>query len=141
MTRGFRLDALLRVRRVQEEQARSVLAGRNARLRDSDALRTRALHELAAFGEPGTDLDTLRAVAAGRASIEARLGELRMLRAAQAAEAEEARAAHEAADRRVRALERLETAHLTAAAAEDLRAEQLRLDELGSARAARREGA
>jgi flagellar FliJ protein len=134
MTRGFRLEGLLRVRRVQEEQAVSVLADRRARLRDSDALRERAMEELAAFGEPGTDVDTLRAVAAARASSAARLGELRIRRQALVPEVDAAQSAHAEARRRVLGLERLEAAHERRVAAEDLRAEQARLDELAAAR-------
>lgn len=133
--RGFRLEGLLRVRRVQEEQAVSVLADRRARLRDSDALRDRALQELAAFGEPGTDVDTLRAIAAARASSAARLGELATLRQALVPEVHAAQAAHAEARRRVRGLERLEAEHDRRAADEELRTEQLRLDELATTRA------
>lgn len=135
MTRGFRLEGLLRVRRVQEEQAVSVLADRRARLRDSEALRDRAMQELAAFGDPGTDVDTLRAVAAARASSAARLGELRIRQQALLPEIDAAQAAHAEARRRVLGLERLEAEHERVAEAEELRAEQARLDELAGMRA------
>jgi len=131
----FRLEGLLRVRRVQEEQAVSVLADRRARLRDSDAVRERVLEELAGFGEPGTDVDTLRAVATARASIAARLGELRMQRSALLPEVEAAAALHAEARRRVRGLERLAAEHVRQADADELRAEQNRLDELAPHRA------
>jgi flagellar FliJ protein len=132
---AFRLEGLLRVRRVQEEQAVSVLADRRARLRDSDALRDRALQELAAFGEPGTDVDTLRAIAASRASSAARLGELQARRQALVPEVDAARAAHAEARRRVLGLERLEAEHARETIAETLRAEQLTIDELATTRA------
>jgi flagellar FliJ protein len=135
MTRGFRLEGLLRVRRVQEEQAVSVLADRRARLRDSEALRERALQELAAFGDPGTDVDTLRAIAAARASSAARLGELRIRQQALLPEIDAAQAAHAEARRRVLGLERLEAEHERLVDAEELRAEQARLDELAGTRA------
>jgi flagellar FliJ protein len=135
MTRGFRLEGLLRVRRVQEEQAVSVLADRRARLRDSEALRERALHELAAFGDLGTDVDTLRAVAAARASSAARLGELRIRQQALLPEVDAAQAAHAEARRRVLGLERLEAEHERVLETEELRAEQARLDELAGTRA------
>lgn len=139
MTRGFRLEGLLRVRRVQEEQAVSVLADRRARLRDSEALRRRATEQLAAFGEPGTDVDTLRAIAAARASSAARLGELGARHHQLVPQVEAAQADHAEARRRVRALERLEAAHVQAVETAALRTEQLRLDELAATRAAGRE--
>lgn len=136
--KGFRLDGLLRVRRVQEERSASVLASRTARLRDSEALRSRALRELAAYGEPSTELETLRAIAAARAASEALLGELRLATARIESEVDEARLAHEEARRRVRTLERMETVHVSAESEAELRLEQNRLDEIAGGRAARR---
>ncbi|MGX5697753.1 flagellar export protein FliJ [Agromyces soli] len=137
--KGFRLDGLLRVRRAQEERTASVLAARTARLRDSEALRSRAMRELAAFGEPGTTLEALRAVAAARASSEAMLAELRLAGARLEDEVDEARLALGEARRRVRTLERLEQAHRSAEQEAELKHEQNRLDEIASGRVARGE--
>lgn len=137
--KAFRLDGLLRVRRVQEERTASVLASRTARLRDSEALRSRAMRELAAYGEPGTRLETLRAIAAARASSEAMLAELRLAGARLEDEVDEARIALGEARRRVRTLERMELAHVEAEQEAELKHEQNRLDEIASGRVARGE--
>ena len=137
--KAFRLDGLLRVRRVQEERTASVLASRTARLRDSEALRSRAMRELAAYGEPGTRLETLRAIAAARASSEAMLAELRRAGARLEDEVDEARIALGEARRRVRTLERMELAHVEAEQEAELKHEQNRLDEIASGRVARGE--
>lgn len=137
--KAFRLDGLLRVRRVQEERTASVLASRTARLRDSEALRSRAMRELAAHGEPGTRLETLRAIAAARASSEAMLAELRLAGARLEDEVDEARIALGEARRRVRTLERMELAHAEAEQEAELKHEQNRLDEIASGRVARGE--
>lgn len=134
MTREFRLASLLRIRRTQEEQAGGVLAERTARVRDARALRERATQHLAGYGEPGTELVNLRAIAASRASAHAMLGELRELEAALAADAEAAREHHRAARGRTRRLEKLETAHLVRLRGEDVRREQATLDELAALR-------
>lgn len=139
MSPRFSLAGLLRVRRIQEDQAQGVLAARNARLRENDAVRERALRHLAGFGEPAMSLETLRAVAAARAAGAGMLGELQIRRAGLEAGAAEARTAHREARIRTRGIERLESSHAARALAEDLHAEQLRLDELGAARSANRE--
>ncbi|MFK4731499.1 flagellar FliJ family protein [Agromyces mediolanus] len=135
--KGFRLDGLLRVRRVQEERTASVLASRTAKLRDSEALRARAQRELSAYGEPGTQLETLRAIAAARASSEAMLAELLAASTLLEAEVDEAKLTHDEARRRVRTLERMEAAHAEAELETELRVEQNRLDEIASGRAVR----
>lgn len=139
MSPRFSLAGLLRVRRIQEDQAQGVLAERNAKLRESDAVRDRALRHLSGFGEPGMSLETLRAVAAARAAGAGLLGELQTRRTGLELGVTEARAAHREARVRTRGIERLEAAHAARTHAEDLRAEQLRLDELGAARSANRE--
>lgn len=135
--KGFRLDGLLRVRRVQEERTASVLASRTAKLRDSEALRARAQRELSAYGEPGTQLETLRAIAAARASSEAMLAELLAASTLLQAEVDEAKLTHDEARRRVRTLERMEAAHVEAELETELRVEQNRLDEIANGRRAR----
>lgn len=138
MSPRFSLAGLLRVRRIQEDQAQGVLAERNAKLREHDAVRDRALRHLAGYGGPETSLETLRAVAAARATGAAMLSELQLRRDGLQRGAAEARTAHLEARIRTRGIERLEAAHSARVAAEELRVEQLRLDELGSSRAANR---
>lgn len=139
MSRRFSLAGLLRVRRIQEDLAQGALAERTATLRESEAVRERALRHLAGFGEPGLSLETLRAIAVARAAGAAMLAELQTHRSGLESDVAEARAAHREARIRTRGIERLEAAHTARIDAEALRAEQLRLDELGSARAANRE--
>ncbi|MGH3705782.1 MAG: flagellar FliJ family protein [Agromyces sp.] len=140
MNRAFSLSGLLRVRRIQEDQAQGVLAARNGRLRDNEAVRERALRHLEAFGEPGTSLETLRAVAAARAASAAMLGEWEIRQESLERSAAEARVEHAAAHARTRGIERLETAHAAHVAEADLKAEQSRLDELTASRTATGKG-
>ena len=134
MSRAFSLSGLLRVRRIQEDHAQGVLAAHNGRVHGSEAQRERAMRHLGAFGEPGTSLETLRAVAAARAASAAMLGEWATLHDALERSAAEARHELAEAHARARGLERLETAHDAQLAEDDLRAEQSRLDEIPAAR-------
>jgi len=129
MTRRFTLAGLLRLRKVQEEQAKAelLLARERARrhLREENRLR----EALAGARDSAASVDSLRAIAAARASTTRMLGELDALGVVLENDVQ-ARAAVQARARRdALALERLEARHAEALAAQELRAEQHLIDE------------
>jgi len=132
MARAFPLAGLLRLRRLQEDRAASELAQANGRVRDNNTIQTRARRTLEGFTSTATDVDTLRAIAASRASSTSMLADLSALdvthrQAAQLAQGDFQRAKIQAVS-----IEKLSDKHLTEAHAEDLRVEQLALDEIAS---------
>lgn len=134
MARAFRLAGLLRLRQAQQDQAAAALAASADRLRDAADARLRARRTLADSPTDVTDAATLSAVAAARASTRGMLVELDAVSARREAEHESARAAHAEARRAAVGLEKLEARHAEQVAAEELRAEQVVLDEIGAAR-------
>ena len=131
---GFSLIGLLRLRRLEEDQR--ALELNSARDRESIGLgRTRRIRN--SLSESSTDPlshASLVSVAATRATTATLLAELGEVDRAAAAEVETARVAHADAHRRTLGLEKLETRFEEARTAEELKAEQLVLDDL-SARA------
>jgi len=140
MARQFPLAGLLRVRRLQEEQAAGGLAEANRRLRDADDARTEAYAALHDLPADAVDRATLTAIAAARASARSMLAELGAVEEARRAEADAAQAQYRAARERAAVLGKLEDRHAGLAAAEELRAEQVVLDELAGSRHNRAEG-
>lgn len=141
MARGFRLAALLRLRHAQQDQAAAALATSAERMRSAADARTRARRTLADQALDVTDAATLSALAAARASTRGMLAELDAVAGQREAEHAAARQAHADARRAALALEKLEARHDERVAADDLRAEQVVLDEIGSATARRGDGA
>ena len=134
MARQFPLAGLLRVRRLQEEAAAGGLAAANRRLRDADDARTEAYAALNDLPAGAVDRGTLTAIAAARASSRSMLAELAALEEARRAEAQAAQESYRAARERAAVLEKLEARHAGQAAAEELRTEQVLLDELAGTR-------
>jgi len=134
VTPGFNLSGLLRLRRVEEDQRALELNS----ARDTEAIgaaRTRRVRsELAASAVDPASYASLASIAAARASTTELLSELSEIEAAAAERVEVAAIAHAEAHRRTLGLEKLETRHDEARAAEENKAEQLVLDDL-SARA------
>jgi flagellar FliJ protein len=140
MARGFPLAGLLRLRRLQEDQAASQLASANGRVRDNNTIQTRARRTLEGFTSTPTDVDTLRAIAAARASSSSMLADLVALDAMHRQNAERAEADFRLAKLQSVSIEKLNDKHAEAASAEDLRVEQLALDEIASSSWQRRAG-
>ncbi|WP_150308017.1 flagellar FliJ family protein [Planctomonas psychrotolerans] len=134
MARTFALAGLLRLRHVQEDEAQSVLAAANARAREAAVRSAMARAQL----ENGSQLDgvfdssALLAVAAARSSARSMLAELDAVAQGHQASAEQAQVAFSAARARSIGLEKLEQKHNAVVAEEDVRSEQIVLDEIAS---------
>ncbi len=136
----FPLAGLLRIRDAQERQAAESLSRANADVaRAEDAERT-AIAALADLHGEIDDPATLMAMAAARAAGRSALGDLQALLELRRGEAAQAKSAHVEARREVKGLERLESAHRTANARTQQRAEQGAIDEIAVMRATRISG-
>jgi len=133
MGKVFPLAGLLRLRRLQQEQAAAELAAANARLRAASARRTRAREALELSTSAVHDSATLGALAAARASSRSMLADLDALRGRYESEAGASERDYNAARLTALPLEKLESRHDEEARAEELRAEQSVLDELAAA--------
>lgn len=136
----FPLNGLLRVRGVQERVAAEQLSRASAERARAEAAAHQAATSLADVSSAIGDAQTLLAMAAARAAGRSALSDLHALTELKRAEEAEAKAAHVDARRELKGLERLETAHRTQEAKDQLDSEQTALDEIAVARAARREG-
>jgi flagellar FliJ protein len=132
MARKFPLAGLLGLRRLEENQAATALAAANRR---AGAIRDRqdaARHQLDATSTTVVDASALRMAAIARASSRSMLADLAALTAVAEADTVQAQEDFRAARARTTGLEKLEGKHATELAEEDLRAEQLVLDEIAS---------
>jgi flagellar FliJ protein len=133
MSRAFRLAGLLRLRSMAEDRAAAELAVAARARAAADARRSDTEVMLGSASMPGrSDELHFRAAAASRAA----LGSLLMERRAEVRVADDevrvADAAWTVARVRTRALEKLEERHDAQVRAEDDRAEQIVLDEVGA---------
>lgn len=140
MATPFRLAGLLRLRGMQEEQASAELARANASLRAAERREARTAQALA-----GADLPEQSDAVTWQASVAARAAAAGLLTEAIAArdvvEVQVRRATGEWSDARARMLmiKKLEERHQALLVAEELRLEQLALDEAAGRRAAAQE--
>ncbi|MCG2621634.1 flagellar FliJ family protein [Arthrobacter sp. I2-34] len=132
MARSFPLAGLLRLRHLQQDQAASQLAAANARLRDSGKSLVQARTLLGESTAEVSDPATLQAVSAARASSRSMLAELQAAETLCRTEAEEAQLAFQQARAQAIGLEKLQGQHALSMAAEELRGEQVVLDEIAS---------
>ena len=132
MSAQFSLAGLLRLRKLEEDQRAAEL--NSARDRENVGLaRTRRIRRGLADGhEDPTAHASLASIAAARASSATMLSELGELDRENAAEVEKAVDAHADAHRKTLGLEKLETRFAEKKLAEELRDEQLLLDDLSS---------
>jgi flagellar FliJ protein len=141
MARTFALAGLLRLRQIEKEHAASDLAAANALRRDVGSQQARAIAALHNVSVETTDVSSLFAVAAARASSRSMLADLAALAERVESEAVEAQAAFSAAKAKAVGLEKLETRHRAEVAALDLTVEQAAIDEAATGAWAReREG-
>lgn len=133
MTAPFPLAGLLRLRRLEQDQAAGHLGAANTRFAALAASEGRAAAEAEQIPSDAGTSAALQAVAAARASSMSMLTELRALAAAAEAERDDAEREFGAARARTVGLEKLEARHTASVAAAELAAEQVVLDELGSA--------
>jgi len=133
MSAQFSLAGLLRLRKLEEDQRAAEL--NSARDRESIGLaRSRRVRRDLAEGahEDPTAHASLASIAATRASSATMLEELAEIDRANAAEGEAAAAAHSDAHRKTLGLEKLEERFDEKQRVEELRQEQLLLDDLSS---------
>jgi flagellar FliJ protein len=132
----FRLAAVLRLRRAEEEQARERLLAANSRLREVIAARDREAARYSALAS-NTEATTLEGLLAEQqaASLAASVvaGARRAVTTA-AADAALAQIAWTSASRRVRILERLDDRRRAEHAEEELRSEVATVDDMVTAR-------
>lgn len=130
----FRLAGLLRLRKLQEDQASASLARANDK-RKSHARRLAAARgELADSAEEAGSAAALAAAAAARSASHSLLLELQALAATLEAEAETAQGVLIEAKMAASSLEKLADRHQQASVSADLLAEQGFLDELALSR-------
>ncbi|MGN6404086.1 flagellar FliJ family protein [Sinomonas sp.] len=134
MSRQFPLAGLLRLRRLEQDQAAAHLGAVNAQLRAVTARKDAALAESERLSSEAADAASLRAIAAARSASSSLLADLEALAALADADAERAQHDLAAARARTLGLEKLEARHAAEAAAAELAAEQNVLDELSGAR-------
>ena len=132
MSAQFSLAGLLRLRKLQEDQRAVEL--NSARDRESVGLaRTRRIRRTLAEGhEDPTAHASLASIAAARASSATMLSELGEIDRENAAQVETAATAHADAHRKTLGLEKLEARFEEKKLADELREEQLLLDDLSS---------
>ncbi|NMR21043.1 flagellar export protein FliJ [Cellulomonas fimi] len=136
MERAFRLAGLLRLRKLQEDEAAGRLALANAELRSAEAVRVGTQATLAAHSMPDGDRLAFARGVAGRAALGGLVTEAVTV-AGAAADVARVRTGEWSATRsRSVALEKLEDTHRAEVRSEDDRQEQLALDEIASRRAA-----
>lgn len=133
MLRPFSLTGLLRLRRLQEDQAAGQLASAHKKAAAHSVRQRQARMDLDGTSSEVTDSSALLAVAAARASARSMLAGLEAMSAEHRTAVDHARDAFAKAKLAAAGLEKLEGRHLEAAAAEELQAEQIVLDELASA--------
>ncbi|WP_138445252.1 flagellar export protein FliJ [Sinomonas susongensis] len=132
MNRQFPLAGLLRLRRLEQDQAAARFGAVNAQLRAVGAQQASARADAEEIPSDVDSSAALLAVAAARAASASLLAELDAL--AAAAEAERGKAQHDLTSARARTvgLEKLEARHDALVDAAELAAEQGVLDDLGS---------
>lgn len=134
MSRFFPLAGLLRLRKLQQDQAALDLAEANARVAALQARRGRARSAVGALGNAPQTVAALNAMAAARSSSRSMLAELDALGRNHQESLDAAQSSYNAARSESVALEKLHDRHNAAVLAEDLHAEQTVLDEIAGAR-------
>jgi flagellar protein FliJ len=132
MNRQFSLAGLLRIRKIQQDQAASSLARATSRSRSIRVREAHARNQLDDTAEPVTGTAALRAVAASRAAAQGLLAELQALADIADAEAAEAQTLFTEARTKSVSLEKLEARHRAEYLAAEMSAEQGALDEVAS---------
>ncbi|GAA1109493.1 flagellar FliJ family protein [Arthrobacter flavus] len=131
-SRAFPLAGLLRLRRINQDRAAGELAAAAAALRERAADRGTAMASLDRSLSRVDSAQALSAVAAARASSRSMLRELEALETRSRADLDRAQNDFSAARAQTISLEKLEERHTAAVHAEDLKAEQLVLDEIAT---------
>jgi len=135
MTEKFRLASLLRVRRLQEDEAAAALASANRAAAEARQRSARASARLAGAAlDDSVPVGVWQAITAARATMRRELEDAEALVHASRAVCAEAERAWLAARTRVKTFERLEEQHAALVAAAELAEEQKALDEAAGRR-------
>lgn len=126
----FSLAGLLRLRRLNEERAAYEVVRSRSRAAELAHERHQLIDQLVDHGHDAADVRGIAAISAARASTATMLADLGALAATQQRLVAEAEAQHRDALRSVRTVEKLEERHDVAERQEELRLEQIALDEL-----------
>ena len=130
MSAAFRLGGLLRLRRLQEDEAAAELAQANVRRQEAEQRRLDTEEMLSGAVLPHrANMLTWQASIAGRAALTGLVQEATMTVAAAASRADRAGLVWSAARSRAVTIGKLEDRHTEAVRAEEERLEQLLLDE------------
>ena len=132
MANPFSLAALLRLRRLQQDNAASEVSVSRARAAEVAARRRYAENSLANLMSPNGSSEALRWTAAARAASSSTLGDLGVLEDEWERRMAEARERLEESRKATISLEKLEERHDAAEQKEFLRTEQNALDEIST---------
>jgi flagellar FliJ protein len=130
MTNSFPLAGLLRLRKLQEDQAAAALSAARGRADEVRHRGRRLRGTLDGSGAAASSVEHIVAIAAARASTSSMLSELEALGRSAADEEARTLADHQESRRRALTLEKLEAGHQAAEAVERGIEEQRALDEL-----------
>ena len=133
---AFALAALLRLRRLKEDQAAAEVGRARSRASSLAAKRHQLIDTLSDHGHDAADVRGIAALSAARASAATMLADLEGLRRAQEQAVAEAEAEHRSARRAAAAVQKLEERHDEQQRVLGLHAEQTVLDELAGRTAA-----
>jgi flagellar FliJ protein len=136
---AFPLAALLRLRRLREDQTAAEVGRARSRASELAARRHQLIDTLSDHTADSTDVRGIAALSAARASAATMLADLEALRVAQAQAVVEAEAGHRAARRAAAVVQKLEDRHGEQERTQELAREQAVLDELAG-RPAPRDG-
>lgn len=126
----FGLAGLLRLRRLGEERAAYDMVRARSRAAELAHERHQLMDQLKDHGHEAKDVRGITAISAARASTSTMLSDLQALASTQQRIVRDAEDRHRAAKRDVRTVEKLEERHGETERAEELRVEQVALDEL-----------
>lgn len=128
----FRLAALLRLRRLREDQSQAEASRARSRASELAAERHQLLGTLSDHDPDARDVRGITAISVARAATSVMLADLQALQTQQDEVLRAAEEQHRAARREVRTVEKLEDRHAAAERAQSLHAEQVVLDEIAA---------
>ena len=132
MASQFSLAGLLRLRHAQEDQAAGNLAAANLKRAQNAQSESKTRTALGGTPSDATSTEALHALAAARASTRSMLADLAALGRQHEAAARNAQLAFDSARKQSLSLEKLEIKHNDAVTADELKAEQLILNEIAT---------
>jgi len=130
MSNIFSLEGLLRLRKIQKDQAAAEVSVTRSRAGQIAARQRAARADLVGMANPDGGSEGLSWVAAARSSTASTLAELDALEAEWELRMEDARRKYAAAKAEAASLEKLEERHILAIQAEENRSEQIVVDEI-----------